>query len=158
MVDQTQVTSADRSDSPPRAVARNSAEFVHDVVTLVELQTSLLKVDLQQCLARLIVPGVVVVAGAVIVLSCIPILLAAVGLLMVELFGWSHAQGFFFALGCGLLIGGAASLWAVWRLRSSFDALKRSRDEFLQNVAWVKQVLKRLGTVSPSSNGRWNGH
>ena len=157
MVDQAPVVTAARSDSPPRAVARNTAEFVHDVVTLVELQASLLKVDVQQCLARMIVPGVVLAIGAVLVLSCMPILLAGVALLMVELFGWSHAQGFFFALGCGLLIGGGAALWAVWRLKNSFADLKRSRDEFSQNVAWVKQVLKRLGTMS-SSNGRWNGH
>jgi hypothetical protein len=158
MVDQAQITPAGRSDSPPRAVARNTAEFVHDVVSLVELQTSLLKIDVQQCLAKMVVPGAVAAVGAVLVLSCMPILLASVALLMVELAGWTHAQAFFFALGCGLVIGGGACLWAAWRLRSSFNDLARSREEFSQNVAWVKQVLKRLGTASHSSNGRWNGH
>jgi hypothetical protein len=157
MVDQAPIAKPAGSDSPPRAVARNAAEFVHDVVTLVELQTGLLKIDFQQTLARLTVPAIVLAMGAVVVLSCLPILLASVALLMVELAGWTHAQAFFFAVGCGLVLGGGASFWAAWRLRTSFDRLQRSRDEFAQNVAWVKQVLKRLGTASHSPE-RWNGH
>jgi len=46
MVDQAQVTPAeDRSELPPRAVARGTAEFLHDVMTLAELQGKLALVD-----------------------------------------------------------------------------------------------------------------
>jgi hypothetical protein len=160
MVDQAQVEPRREptpGDSPQRAVARNAAEFVHDVVTLVELQASLLKIDLSQCLAGLIVPGAVLVVGAILVLSCVPILLASVALLLVETLDWSYAQAFFCSLGGGLLVGGIACLAGAVYIRRSFRQLERSRTEFIQNFNWIKQVLRRLGT-SPRSPERWNGH
>jgi hypothetical protein len=160
MVDQAHVTTCERADSPPRAVARNTAEFLHDVVTLVELQGSLLKIDIKQTLTGMIVPGVVAVAGAILLLSCMPILLASIALLLVETLEWTYAQAFFCALGIGLVVGGIACLAGAWYVRRSFDKLERSKSEFVHNVSWIKQVLKRLGTspsTSPGTAARWNG-
>jgi hypothetical protein len=156
MVDQAKVTS-DPAISPTRAFARNTAEFVHDVVTLGELQVSLLKLDVAQMAGRIVVPAIVLAVGAVIVLSCMPILLAAVALTMVEVWNWSLPQAFFFALGCGLLLGGVASLYGVVAIRRSIAVLERSRNELAQNVSWIKQVLKRLGAPR-SSPERFNGN
>jgi hypothetical protein len=159
MVDQAHVTTCERADSPPRAVARNTAEFLHDVVTLVELQGSLLKIDVKQTLTGMIVPGVIAIVGALLLLSCMPILLASIALLLVETLEWTYAQAFFCALGIGLVVGGIACLAGAWYVRQSFSQLQRSKTEFVQNVSWIKQVLKRLGT-SPSASpaaARWNG-
>ena len=160
MVDQTQVIpgrgATQRGDSPQRAVARNTAEFLHDVVTLVELQASLLKLDLKQTLTGMIVPGVIAIVGAILLFSCVPILLASVALLLVETLQWSYAQAFFCSLGIGLLVGGLACLVGAWYVRRSLEKLERSRSEFVHNVSWIKQVLKRLGS-SPPSAARWNG-
>ena len=46
MVDQAQITAAEKTESngrelPPRTVARNTAEFLHDIATLAELQGKL---------------------------------------------------------------------------------------------------------------------
>jgi hypothetical protein len=127
------------------------------VVTLVELQASLLKIDIRQCLAGLIVPGIALVGGAMLLLSCLPILLASIALLLVETLEWSHAQAFFCALGIGLLLGGIACLVGAIFIRRSFQHFERSRSEFAQNVSWIKQVLKRLGNISKAPE-RWNGH
>jgi ABC-type enterochelin transport system permease subunit len=156
MVDQAKVTS-DPATSPTRAFARNTAEFVHDVVTLGELQVSLLKLDVAQMAGRLVVPAIVLAVGAVIVLSCVPILLAALALTMVEVWRWSLPQAFFFALGCGLLLGGVACLSRVFAIRHRVAVLERSRNELVQNVSWIKQVLKRLGAPHPSPE-RFNGN
>jgi hypothetical protein len=161
MVDQAQVEpgrgATQRGDSPQRAVARNTAEFLHDVLTLVELQASLLKIDVRQCLAGLVVPGVALIVGAMLLLSCLPILLASVALLLVETLEWTYAQAFFCSLGIGLLLGGIACLAGAVFVRRSFQHFERSRSEFVQNLSWIKHVLKRLGT-SPKSPERWNGH
>jgi hypothetical protein len=156
MVDQAKVTPS-QSDSPSRAFARNSAEFVHDVITLGELQLSLLKLDVSQVAARMVVPAAALLVGAVIVLSCMPILLAAVALGLVQWLDWTLPQAFFFAMGCGLIVGGAACMYGVFALRRSISVLERSRHELVQNVGWIKQVLKRLGAPRPPVE-RWNGH
>jgi protein-S-isoprenylcysteine O-methyltransferase Ste14 len=160
MVDQAQVENRGGADSPPRAVARNAAEFLHDVVTLVELQASLLKIDIRQSLGRLVMPIIALVVGAIVLLSCVPILLASVALLLVETLEWTYAQAFFCSLGIGLVLGGIACLAGVWFIRRSFDPLARSRTEFVQNFTWVKQMLKRLGTMTRTpvvAAERWNG-
>jgi hypothetical protein len=127
------------------------------VLTLVELQTGLLKLDVKQCLKGLLVPAIALAAGAVLILSCLPILLAAVALLMVELFAWSLPQAFFFAVGCGLVLGGGACLGGAFAIRRSLAPLERSRSELVCNLTWIKQVLQRLGTP-PRATSRWNGH
>ena len=121
-----------------------------------QLQASLLKIDLKQTLTGMIVPSVVAIAGAIVLLSCVPILLASVALLLVETLEWSYAQAFFCSLGFGLLIGGLACLAGAWFVRRSLEKLERSKSEFVHNVTWIKQVLKRLGS-SPQSAARWNG-
>lgn len=161
MVDQAQVVpgrgATQHGDSPQRAVARNTAEFLHDVVTLVELQASLLKIDTRQCLAGLVMPAIALAVGAMLLLSCLPILLASIALLLVETLDWTLAQAFFCALGIGLLVGGIACLAGAMFIRRSFQHFERSRSELVQNVTWIKQVLKKLGT-SPKAAERWNGH
>lgn len=67
MVDQAEVTTADgRTELPPRAVARGTAEFFHDVTTLAELQGKLVIVDLREGVSKLVIHAVLLVVGAVI--------------------------------------------------------------------------------------------
>src|SRR5437762_2582547 len=91
MVDQAQVTQQQpatplptgpdgRAELPPRAVARSTAEFLHDVATLAELQGKLTLVDLREGLAKLILPTALVLIGAAVGLGCVPIALAALAL------------------------------------------------------------------------------
>ena len=57
MVDQAQVTATNgRNELPPQAVARGASEFMHDVVTLAELQGKLVVIDFRDGMAKLITP------------------------------------------------------------------------------------------------------
>jgi hypothetical protein len=102
MVDQTQVTpTTERTELPPRAVARGTAEFLHDVTTLAELQGKLVALDLRQGLAKLITPFAALLAGIAVGLGCVPIALAALALTLKETTSLTYAASF----GISLLVG-----------------------------------------------------
>ena len=97
MVDQADVKPTNghdggRSELPPRAVARSTGEFLHDVTTLAELQGKLLVVDCKQGLSKLVVPMTLLVLGIVIALGCVPIALAALAITLVQAADFSLAS------------------------------------------------------------------
>ena len=61
----------------PKALARDVGEFAHDVLTLAELQAQLFAADAQECGRRVLVPGLALLCGVVLGLTCLPLALAA---------------------------------------------------------------------------------
>jgi hypothetical protein len=146
MVDQAQITRENgRTELPPRAVARNTADFFHDVATLGELQARLAAIDLRQGLAKVVVPAVVLAAGALIAMGTVPIALAALALVIAANTELSLAVCFGIALLVGLVLCGLLTVPAWIYLKGGLDMFQRSRHELDRNVRWVKDTLKRLG-------------
>src|SRR5688572_25706998 len=95
MVDQATVKSTNgRAESPPHAVVRSASEFVHDVLTLAELQGKLFMVDFQDGLKKLIWPAIGLAVGGVLALCCVPLALTTIALAIEELTTLSFAQSF----------------------------------------------------------------
>jgi uncharacterized membrane protein YqjE len=134
------------ADAPQRVVARNFRELVGDVMTLGELQWQLFRVDLEQMKAQAVVPIVVLAAGAVLLLSCVPIALVALAICLNEFTKLTPAAAFLIALAVGLVLGGLLCLFGAWRLRSSLGVMKRSQNELGQNYRWLKKMLGRLSS------------
>lgn len=130
---------------PPRKVARNLGEFVHDVVTLAELQADLLKVDARKSAKQVISPAILLAAAACIAIGCVPVALTALAYGLIEL-GLAHWLGFLIATICGLAIAGGVGLFGWRRFKSIGSAFKPSKEEFTRNVHWVKGVLKNSET------------
>jgi hypothetical protein len=157
MVDQTKLngngTSAHRNSpagdeteslSPSGAVAQSSAEFLHDLVTLAELQVQLVALDGKQGLTRLVTPVAGVLFGAILALGCVPVALATIALVLTETTDLSPARSFAIVVGVGgvvalLLIAGCA-----WLLKRSLKMFSRSQREWQQNIRWFKETLRRL--------------
>jgi hypothetical protein len=153
MVDQAQVRAEDkgsngRGELPPRAVARSTGEFLHDVTTLAELQGKLLLVDCQNGLRKLLVPIVTLVVGLVVAIGCVPIALAALALTIVEMTELSIAASLGISLLVGLILAAALTVGAYFWLRSGLSFLDRSYYEWTRNVAWAKDMMKRLSQIS----------
>jgi hypothetical protein len=149
MVDQAQVSGTNGSgESAPRMVARNFAEFLHDVMTLGELQLQLAKLDFKQCLGKLVVPAVAVLFGVILLLSCLPIALVCIAFAFNEFAELSLTVSFLLALAIGLVVGALVALAGAWYFRKGLGVLRRSQEEFMQNIRWIKTVLKRLGGVT----------
>ena len=148
MVAQTQVNPTGGASSPSQAVAHNTSELLADAVTLAELQGKLLAIDVEDGLRKLLTPLVLLVAGAVLALSCLPIVLVTMALGLVA--GWDLAPwlAFLIAAAIGALLATALLATGLLLVRYRFTFLARSRLEWQQNVTWFKSVVRRLGKSS----------
>jgi hypothetical protein len=143
---------ANSSESAAGAVARSTGEFLHDLVTLGELQLRLLAVDGQEGLTRFLWPVAVILSGLALILAALPVLLIALALTLTELWQFTPAQAAGIAAGASLLV--SLLLMAIgyggWRAASGgmFD---RSQREWKQNVRWIKDALQRSGGHRPAN-------
>lgn len=132
----------------PRAVARNLSELMHDIFTLADLQARLAYADTQRLIGELIYPGALLLAGVVIVLSCLPIALAAIAIGVDEATRLTLAQSFAFTLAGGLVVGAGAALGAVWWIRRGLRPYERSLAECDLNIRWIKRLLQDQAATS----------
>ena len=136
----------------PRAVAHNLSEWLHDALTLGDLQLRLAWLDARLLSKELIYPSVVLVVGLVIVLSCVPIALATIALALDEATQLTAAQAFGFTLAGGLVVGAVLALAAVLWIRRSVHPFRRSITECDANVQWIKKVLQQnMGSARRST-------
>jgi len=135
------------------------AEFLHDILTLAELQYRLFALDAQQASRRIWHVAFVFAFATVVLASCVPFALVTIALVIAALTKISYATAFCWTL-CGALILAAALFGgAVARLRSGIDFFQRSRTEFGENVRSVKSTLRRVSrSNSRSPTGREEIH
>jgi len=129
-------------------MARNTGELLADAMTLVELQGKLLALDVQDDLRKFIAPLVMLVAGAVFGLSCLPFALVTIALGLVAGAGLAPWLAFLLTLLVGVTLAAGLVLGGVWYLRNELTFLARSRAEWQQNVRWFKSMVRRLGSGS----------
>jgi len=148
MVVETQINPTNGSPTPPQSMARNTGELLADAMTLAELQGKLLALDVQDDLRKFIAPLVMLVTGAVLGLSCLPVALVTIALGLVagaELAPW---LAFLLTLLVGVILAAGLVLGGVWYLRNELTFLARSRSEWQQNVRWFKSMVRRVGSGS----------
>jgi hypothetical protein len=150
MVDQAQITpTQERTELPPRAVARSTAEFLHDVATLAELQGTLVMIDLREGLAKLITPAIALCVGIVVGLGSVPIALAALAITIQETTSLSLAACFGISLLVGLVLTLLLTIPALILLKRGVRMFDRSLYELGRNTKWVKDTVKRFGQSGP---------
>jgi hypothetical protein len=154
---QTEVS--ERNGSPqtgPNGLARDVGEFAQDVLTLAELQAQLFVNDLQECSRRALVPGLVVICGASLGLACFPAALAALALLFIQVFETSYATGFVLAAIVGAMSSVLLCVIGWFQVRKRWAVLRRSQQELVRNLRWIKKVLERNRTTrSDSTDNSW---
>jgi len=150
-------------ETPARAVARNTGEFLHDLVTLGELQLRLVFIDGQESARGLVWPIAMLVTGAGLALATMPVALIALAVTLTEVARFTPAQ----AAGIATLVGFVLALLVVgvgwWALKSPRpNAFDRSGREWRQNLKWIKDALQK--SVSDRSraqtgpNGRYSNN
>jgi len=144
MVDQANRDGVDSSSEPTPQSRAKLADLLDDIVQLGELQRQLFVADLHQA-GRLVRLQVVLLAlGVLLALSCVPLALVTVALLLVEFARLGYAAAF----GCTLivaLIGAAGLIAASFRwFRAGPRLFQRSAAEWTLNQQWLKDKLQRL--------------
>lgn len=141
------------SPSPAGDIRQGVTQVLRDMVTLGELQTELMQVDLRNYMTSHVMPTIVLgAAAAIAALASLPILLASLAYYLVEVANLTVASAFLAAAGVGLLIAVICGGIAWQRLRSRNDAFARSRIELARNMRWLKQVLGRPAETADHLN------
>ena len=135
-----------RRQFPPRAVARNMADVGHDMTVLAELQLQLLSADCREATRRLTMPTGLAAVASVLALCALPILFVAIALGINAFLEWPPWAGFLLTGGVFLLLSVILLGVAYAGFRRSMAPLDRSREEFNQNIRWLKEVLRNMGT------------
>jgi len=115
--------------------------FVSDVLTLAELQSQLLDADVREFAGRGWIPSLVLIGGLALGLASLPIALITMALGLVQ---WLETSYFtaFLMVAVAAVIGSACMSIVGWiQLRQRTVVLRRSRDEFVRNLCWIKKVL-----------------
>ena len=129
--------------APSKGLARDVREFAHDVLTLAELQTQLFVADVQECGQRVLVPGLVLLCGVALGLACFPFALAALALFVIQVFEISYAAGFLIAVVVGAVLSALLCFLGWIQVRKRVTVLRRSQQELVRNLRWIKKVLER---------------
>ena len=144
----------ERNGSPqtvPKTLARNVGEFAHDVFILAKLQARLFATDLQECSRRALLPGLLLVGGVALGLFCIPFALVALALLLIQVFETSYATGFLLATLVGAMLSTLLCVSGWFLVRERLTVLRRSQEELVRNLRWIKKVLERNRITRRSS-------
>jgi hypothetical protein len=125
------------------------ADFGNDVATLVELQARLASVDTRESVARATVPLAVAGAGAVVLLASVSVILFGLADLVASALAISPGLARSLTGLVSLTLAGAVLYLSAHELGKSLEPLRRSREELVRNLAWLRTVLVHSGRTFP---------
>jgi Putative Actinobacterial Holin-X, holin superfamily III len=137
----------------PTGMVSTLADFANDAATLAELQIKLTSLDLKQASERAARPAFVLVGTAVLTLGATPVLFLGIAEALVVFAGVNRAWALLATAGAAIGLAGVGSYFAWKGLSESAKILKRSREEFARNLAWMKNALSQVGRNSPRLPG-----
>ena len=140
-------------DVPPNRVMRRSLRHLgSDVVTLMELQAALLRVDLRDWVRACIGALVALFVGAVLALASLPLLLLSSAYALTEFTQLSMATSLLISAGAGLVLAIIGAAVGIYLLKRDIHILSRSSGELRRNVRWLKEVLTGPNSNAESAN------
>ncbi len=142
MVQQTKV--AGRNGAPEiesDGLARDVGSFANDVLTLAELQAQLLAADVQECRQRVLVPSLVLLCGLALGLACFPIALVTLALGLVLFLETSLFTALLIVVVAAAIGSALLCIFGWIHVRQRAAVLRRSRDELVRNLSWIKRVV-----------------
>jgi len=149
LVDETHMTKHNgKPIAPPVAVARNLHLLAHDVVELVELQSAMAKLEMQDWWKRLITPGVLLVVSVIVALGCIPIFLFSAAHGLAEAASMSLWLALLIVAAVSALLAGVLALVGWKKLVACQAPLRQSKQELGRNLRWIKATLKHSAPPS----------
>jgi hypothetical protein len=145
MVDQTSVNGEGKVRGPGLSSAAGEydgvAEFVDDLATLAELQSTLAAMDFRDAARKAAVPVVLTVVGLTVVLASVPVALLGAGWLLASALKIHQGWAMLLTSGMAMALAGLVAGVGGRRLSHSFDSFRRSRKQLTLNLAWVRTVL-----------------
>jgi len=138
-------------------MARNVGEVAHDMITLAELQYSLLRLDAIEWLNRSKIAIILLVVGGIVALGTMPVLLATLAYTIFDLTSLPLSASFGIAALTGLLAAGLLGILGYRTLVRAPNVFSRSQNEWSNNLNWVKQSFRHADTDAPHYSATGNG-
>ena len=122
-------------------VISSIGELGGDIASLAELQARLTLVDAREAASRATWPTVVLVASAAALVSAVPVLLIGLAFVLANAFGINQGAALLIVGGVVATVAATIAFLSLRKFLHSFESFRRSREEFVRNVNWVKTVL-----------------
>lgn len=152
MSHQTKMNGAKPRMSSTAGVKRNLTGLGIDLLSLAELQFQLLQLDLRDTRSQSRLPLMLLGMGVLLAFGALPIFLLAIGWSLIHLAGLPEHLAFLAVGSAGLLIA-IGVLWCGWRtFWSALEPLKRSQQEFQDNMRLMNQALRRRAGACSSES------
>jgi len=135
--------------APEQRVVGGIAGFGSDVATLVELQAQLAATDLKEALQKAVLPLGVLAVGIISLIGALPVVLFGVAALLAPALKISSGAAMLLTGGVVLAVALVAAGVAASKIGPSFSSFRRSREELVRNLAWIRTVLLYSGRNAP---------
>lgn len=139
-----------RPEPEPQAVGLvgNIAEFGNDVATLAELQAKLAVHDAKDCVGKATLPVIMLVVAGALALGSVPIILLGVASLIVRSSTLAPGAAQLLVGVAAVAIAGVTALIAWQSFGASLGSFRRSREELVRNISWIRTVLVHSGRMA----------
>lgn len=118
-----------------------------DLREMAALRFELARLEFRAAAGQMKRLAIVLLVAGVLAVSALPILaVGAAELLLAEGDRWLGISrgGWLLLFGCGLLLGGVAGGYLVWRrFRRHFAGMEQTLEELREDVAWLKEWTRR---------------
>ena len=129
-------------------------ELTHDIVSLVELQFELFRVDCREGLRRILIPVALLLFAGIVALGTVPIVLILLAEFLTQAAGLSRAVAFLIAALSGFIVALAIGVVGWFYMRGVVRVFERSREELTNNMTWIKHALKRSAPIDSQQPGQ----
>ena len=130
--------------------ARSVGQILHDILTLGQLQAQLFTLDAKEAGSRIQRPIVALAAGAVLAICAVPVALFGIALLLVDVAGMSRLAAVWITFIFAIFVAASLVGYAIAWFRKPPGIFTHSREELVNNVERIKEMLHRSGPSTRS--------
>jgi Putative Actinobacterial Holin-X, holin superfamily III len=155
-MDQTKMNSRveENGHTAGGTAARSVGQILHDVVTLGQLQTQLFVLDARDASGKIQRPIFALAAGAVLAICAVPIALIGIALLLIDVAHMSRLGAFWVTFIFTVFVAASLVGYAVAWFRKPPGLFQCSREELVNNIERVKEMLHRSGPSTTAGHPR----
>jgi hypothetical protein len=157
MVDQTQMSTSrveENGHSAGGTAARSIGQILHDIVTLGQLQAQLFQLDARDAMVRIERPLFALAAGAVLAVCSVPIALIGIAFLLTDVAHLSRLAAFWITFVFAIFVAASLIAYAIAWFRKPPRLFECSREELVNNIERIKEMLHRSGPAESSGQPR----
>jgi len=145
MADQTTLNATHHNEG----VVGRVAGFGNDVFTLGELQAKLAAADLKECVEHAVTPLIAIVLGVALFLAALPVALLGAADVLARAASLTPGAAMLITAVVGMAVAGVVLFVFTKRFTHSLQPLRRSREELVRNLSWIRTVVVYSGRDVP---------